>query len=93
MPPKQQRLCVAGLGPNVKPCASTLFTRSSQITPGSTRVRLIHVTEMRTALAQAYQAAARTPPTYTDPEIVANQTKVRAAHIAELRAAVRALQP
>ena len=42
------------------------------LAPGSTRFRLIHVSEMRTALAQAYQAAARTPPTYTDPVIVAN---------------------
>jgi hypothetical protein len=63
------------------------------LTPGSSRFRLINVTEMRTALAQAYQAAARTPPTYTDAVIVANQTPVRAVHIAELRAAVRALQP
>ena len=51
----------------------------------------VHVSEMRTALAQAYQAAARQALTYTDPAIAAGQTFVRAAHIAELCAAVRAL--
>jgi len=47
---------------------------------------------MRTALTQAYEAAARTPPTYSDPALTVGQTSVRAVQIAELRAAVLALQ-
>jgi hypothetical protein len=55
-------------------------------------VKAAHLLEMRTALSQAYEAARRTSPSYTDPAIAIGQAPVRAAHIAELRAAVRALQ-
>jgi len=47
---------------------------------------------MRSALNQAYQAAGRAAPTYTDPVLGAGLTPARAAHIAELRAAVQALR-
>ncbi len=47
---------------------------------------------MRSALNQAYAAASRTPPAYTDPVIAARSLPVRAVHIQELRAAVRVLQ-
>jgi hypothetical protein len=46
---------------------------------------------MRTALSQAYLAAGRTAPTFSDSPLTAGATYVRAAHIAELRAAVVAL--
>ena len=62
------------------------------IVPGVTPVKAVHITQMRTALSQAYQAAGRTPPTYSEPSLIAGQTPIRAAHIAELRAAVLALQ-
>jgi hypothetical protein len=61
------------------------------IAPGATPVKAVHLAEMRTAQAQAYQAAGRTPPSFSDPALTARLTLVRAAHIAELRAAVRAL--
>jgi|SRR2546427_230150 len=62
------------------------------LVPGSTPVRSVHVIELRTALNQAYQAAGRTPPAYTDPSVTAG-TPMRAIHLYELRAAVRAFPP
>jgi hypothetical protein len=61
------------------------------IVPGVTPVKAVHVTQMRTALTQAYQAAGRTAPSFSDPSLTAGLTAVRAAHIAKLRAAVLAL--
>jgi hypothetical protein len=58
---------------------------------GFSVVRAQHLLDLRTALAQAYIAAGRTPPSYTDPGLGAGLT-IRTAHIAELRAAVAALQ-
>jgi hypothetical protein len=46
---------------------------------------------MRTALVQAYQAAGRTAPVFSDPSMATGATPVRATHIAELRAAILAL--
>jgi hypothetical protein len=50
-----------------------------------------HVSELRTALGQAYTAAGQTPPVYTDPGLTAGTT-IRAVHIAELRANVVTLE-
>ena len=47
---------------------------------GVTRVRLVHLLEMRDALAEAYAAAGRPVP------------PIRAAHVTELHAAVVALE-
>ncbi|HSB68895.1 MAG TPA: LamG-like jellyroll fold domain-containing protein, partial [Candidatus Methylomirabilis sp.] len=55
-------------------------------------VRAAHLTDLRTALAQAYTAAGKTPPTYTDPSLVAGQTAMKASHLTELRTLVRALE-
>jgi len=48
--------------------------------PGVTRVRRVHLLELRQALAEAYSAAGRAAPRWTD------------AHVTELRAAVLALE-
>jgi hypothetical protein len=61
------------------------------LTPGSTPVSVVHLTELRNALKEAYQAAGRTLPTYTDSDVTARFTVIRASHLAELRAAVLAL--
>ena len=37
MPPSVQRVCVAGSGANVRPCASAASRSASHTTPGSTR--------------------------------------------------------
>ena len=47
--------------------------------------------DLRTALAQAYTAAARAVPTYTDPGLAAGTT-IKVAHVAEVRAAVIAIE-
>ena len=59
---------------------------------GVTPVQALHLTELRTALDQAYQVAGRGPrPTYTDPTIVAGETIIKASHLIQLRAALLAL--
>ena len=52
----------------------------------------MHLVELRTALNEAYQAAGRTLPTYTDLTLVAGVTVIKALHLNELRTAVRALE-
>jgi len=59
--------------------------------PKTTQVKGIHLTELRTALGQAYQAMGKPEPTYTDISIAAQQTVVNAVDLNELRGAVRAL--
>lgn len=60
------------------------------IVAGVTAIKAVHVTQMRTAVIQAYQAAGRAAPTFSDP-LLSSLSPVRAAHIMELRAAVLAL--
>jgi glucose/arabinose dehydrogenase len=61
------------------------------LSAGSTPIRTAHVLELRRALAEAYSAAGRALPQYTDTDITSGSL-VRAVHITELRAAVRALE-
>ena len=61
------------------------------LTPGETPVRLAHLLELREALAEAYAAAGRPAPRWTDAAAVGT-TPIRAAHVTELRAAVMALE-
>jgi len=57
----------------------------------STGVLGVHVTELRRALNEAYQAVGGTAPTYTDPTVASGLTVIKAVHLNELRAAVRGL--
>jgi len=59
--------------------------------PGITPINAIHLTELRTALNDAYRSVGRTPPTYTDSTAVAGLI-IKAVHLNELRAGVRALR-
>jgi len=52
----------------------------------------MHLTELRTALAQAYQVAGKALPTWADRSVVATQTVIKAVHLGELRTALNALQ-
>ena len=59
--------------------------------PGITPINAIHLTELRTALNDAYLAVGRTPPTYIGPTALARLI-IKAIHLNELRSGVRALQ-
>jgi hypothetical protein len=56
-------------------------------------IRAQHIIDLRTALAGAYMAAGRTPPTYTDPDVTLGGMTIRTFHITQLRDAVIALEP
>ena len=64
---------------------------AATLTPGVTTIKSVHVTQLRTALSEAYAAAGRPSPTYTDAGLVAGYS-IKAAHINELRDAVVALE-
>ena len=49
--------------------------------------------ELRSAINEAYIAAERAVPGYTDRTIVAGVTPIKAVHLMEVRAAVVALEP
>ena len=61
------------------------------IVGGVTPVRAVHFLELRAALNQAYSAARRSPPGYTD-ALLAGVTPIAALHVEELRRAVRLLE-
>ena len=54
-----------------------------------TRVRLVHLLELREGLAAAYRSAGRAAPGWTP---AAGSAPIRAVHLMELRAAVLALE-
>jgi alpha-tubulin suppressor-like RCC1 family protein len=61
-------------------------------TLGGSIVSVVDITSLRTALADAYSAAGRNPPTYVvDPTLGAGVT-VKAAHFAEIRAALLGIE-
>ena len=62
------------------------------LTARVTPVRLVHLLELRSALAGAYAAAGRQAPSRNDAAPAAGATPIRAAHLMELRAAVAALE-
>lgn len=55
-------------------------------------IKAIHVLELRSAVLDAYAAAAQAPPVFTDPTLTAQQTVIKAAHINQLCAAVAFLE-
>ena len=60
------------------------------VSAGFTPIKAVHLSELRAALDQAYGAAARPRPSYTDS--ASGSTIIKAVHIQELRMAVVALQ-
>ena len=56
--------------------------------PGVTPVRLVHLLELRSTLAEAYADARRPAPAWTDASPMAGTTPIQATHLMELRAAV-----
>ena len=62
------------------------------LTPGASVVRAVHLTELRTAIDEAYVRAGRTPPSYTDAAVTCRVTVIRAQDVNDLRQAVRNLE-
>jgi hypothetical protein len=69
-----------------------VYTWTDPNLAAGTLVRAVHVTQLREALAQAYTAASRTEPSYSDPAIAPQSTVIKAVHIQELRTAVAILE-
>jgi hypothetical protein len=63
----------------------------SAVQPG-TLVQAAHITEMRTALGQAFTAANQAVPSFTASGLVAGTTRVGVVHVQELRDAVITLE-
>lgn len=61
------------------------------VSRGATGIKAQHILELRTALSEAYVAAHRTPPSFTDPSLGAG-TPLKLVHILELRAALIAIE-
>jgi hypothetical protein len=57
-----------------------------------TIARALHLADLRTAIAQAYVAAGRAAPTFSNPTLSPQSSVIRAVHIIELREAVVALE-
>ena len=70
--------------------AAATWTGTAPAAGGS--VQGSHLSDLRTALTQAYAAAGKPAPTYTDPTITAGQTVIKPSHLNELRSYVWGLQ-
>ena len=80
---------MAGAGPEVLAGLSAYVFTDSVITPGSTQVKKVHLTDLRTALDAARSALTLSALSYTDTTINAQGTAVKAAHLTELRNGVK----
>ena len=61
------------------------------LTVGVTPVKRVHLTELRNALGDVYDAVGQRRPAYTDGTIIVGVTEIKAAHVEQLRSAVLAL--
>ena len=64
----------------------------ARVVPGVTPARALHLTELRSALGEAYGAAGRSAPGYTDAAVKPGVTAMRVVQLQELRSAVVALE-
>lgn len=63
------------------------WTTDPTITVNETKVKAVHFTDMRTAIAEVYTACGEPTPLWTEP-LTVNSTKIRASHLTELRTKV-----
>jgi hypothetical protein len=70
--------------------ATTVLFDDNPISTGSTIVKAIHITQLRTAVNAMRTAAGLAGGTYTDPVLTAGMTFIKAAHLTDLRAALDA---
>ena len=69
-----------------------MFATSRTRRPGVTPVRLVHLLELRSALAAVYAGSGQSSPSWTDASPTQGRTLIRAVHLMEWRAAVLALE-
>ena len=69
---------------------ATTVVFTDTLVAGTTSVRAIHLTELRTAVDAVRLLATLGAGTYTDPAIIAGTTTIKRAHITELRTALDA---
>ncbi|MGZ7040798.1 MAG: hypothetical protein ACXVH7_03295, partial [Thermoanaerobaculia bacterium] len=77
-------------GISVPDLATTVIFTDPTLVAGTTRVKAVHLTQLRTAVNAVRQLAGLAAPSYTDPAITAGVTIVKAAHVTELRTALNA---
>ena len=78
----------AGTSPYSSPdSAATIFFTDDPLIPQATRIKAVHLTELRQAVNAIRAAAGLPPATFTDPTVTA-ATGIKAVHLAELRAAL-----
>ncbi|HUF31461.1 MAG TPA: IPT/TIG domain-containing protein [Gemmatimonadaceae bacterium] len=68
--------------------ATTVIFTDPTLAAGTTVVKAVHFTELRTAVNAVRQLAGLGAPSYTDATITAGATMVKAAHVTELRTAL-----
>jgi large repetitive protein len=83
---------IGGSGPSpfsaVDIATTVIFTDPAPTT--ATKIKAIHITQLRTAVNSVRTAAGLPAATFTDPTLTAFSTKLEAAHISELRTALNA---
>jgi uncharacterized repeat protein (TIGR03803 family) len=72
-------------------CGLAAYGWTDSVTVGAT-VNTVDITDLRTALSQAYSACGLTPPTYSTDPTLSIGTPIRAAHISEFRTALVAIE-
>lgn len=70
--------------------ATTVVFADDPLVAGTTLVKSVHISELRTAINAVRTLAALGAGTYTDPTLTAGVTLVKAAHVNDLRAALNA---
>lgn len=76
-------------GDSNRDLATTVIFTDDPLVAGSTRIRVVHITQLRTAVNAVRTLASLGAGSYTDPTLTAGVT-VKAAHVNDLRAALNA---
>jgi hypothetical protein len=76
-------------GDSNRDLATTVIFTDDPLVPGSTLVKAVHITQLRTAVNAVRTLASLGPGSYTDPSLTAG-IPVKAAHVNDLRTALNA---
>jgi hypothetical protein len=70
--------------------ATTVVFTDSPLVGGTTKIKAVHITELRTAVNLMRAAAGLSAATFTDSSLIAGTTQFKAVHLTELRTALNA---